>query len=137
MSYIGNKDFLLEVAKGNIVGHSFINKFGQNEDIGTGAFEDIWDGGGTYNYPIDGTAPITKIDSSTTDTVDIEVQGLDINGALVTQTKTLTGTTPVTLETPLWRVFRMKNINGTPLVGTVQAVNDAGCGPGRQEAMGN
>ena len=28
MSYIGSKDFLIEVAKGNIAGHSIIEKFG-------------------------------------------------------------------------------------------------------------
>lgn len=116
--------WLLEVAKGNIPGASFISKFGQNEDIGTGAFEDIWDVGGTYTYPADGTAPITHIDSTDAgDTEPIEVQGLDIDGNLVTQTKTLTGTTLVELDTPLWRVFRMKNEGTTDLVGTVQAVN--------------
>lgn len=116
----------LEIAKGNISGITSINKFGQNSDIGTGAFEDIWDMGGTYPYPADGTAPITHIDSDNAgDTEPVEVQGLDIDGVLVVQTKTLTGTTKVALDTPLWRIFRMKNNGTTDLVGNVQAINTA------------
>ena len=117
-------DYLLEVAMGNIEGQSFINKFGQNDDIGTGAFEDIWDVGGDYPYPADSTAPITHIDSdNAADTVEVSVQGLDINGALVEQLVTLTGTTPVALTTPLWRVFRMLNNDAVDIVGDVQAID--------------
>lgn len=116
--------FLLDVAKGLIPGHSIVNKFGQNADIGTAAYEDIWDNGGVYTYPGDGVAPITHIDSDdAADTEDIEVQGLDINGDLVVQTITLTGTTIAILTTPLWRVFRLKNVGTVDLVGNVQAVN--------------
>lgn len=50
MSRQFSRDFLIEVAKGNIAGHSFVHKFGKNEDLGTGAREDIWDGGGTYGF---------------------------------------------------------------------------------------
>jgi len=118
--------FLLRVAKGEIAGHTIMSKFGQNDDIGTGAYEDIWDGGGTYPYPADGTAPITRlISDNAADTELIEVQGLDINGDLVIQTKTLTGTTAVILDTPLWRVFRLKNIGTSDIVGKICAINDA------------
>lgn len=114
----------LAIARGDVSGSSFISKFGQNENIGTGAYEDIWDVGGLYTWPADGTAPITHIDSdNAADTEPIEVQGLDINGAQVTQTKTLTGTTPVALDTPLWRVFRLKNTGTSNTAGNVQAIN--------------
>jgi len=117
--------FNLRVAKGEISGHSIVSKFGQNNDIGTGAYEDIWDGGGTYVYPADGTAPITKLVAhDAADTEPIEVQGLDINGDLVIQTKTLAGTTAVTLDTPLWRMFRLKNVGTSDLVDDVCAIND-------------
>jgi hypothetical protein len=116
----------LAIAKGDVTGHTFISKFGQNEDVDTGAFEDIWDGGGTYNYPADDTAPITHIYSTdASDTEPIEVQGLDIDGNQVTQTKTLTGTTVVALDTALWRVFRMKNQGTSNLVGITHA-SDSG-----------
>ena len=120
-----SKDFYLAVAMGQIAGHSIMSKFGQNDDIGTGAYEDIWDGGGTYNYPADGTAPITKlVGHDAADTEPIEVQGLDIDGVLTIQTKTLTGLTTVTLDIPLWRVFRLKNVGTSDLVGDVCAIND-------------
>jgi len=116
--------FLLRVAKGEIDGHSIVNKFGQNDDLNASTYEDIWDGGGTYVYPANGTAPITHLVSDdNNDTEPIEVQGLDITGALVVQTKTLTGTTLVALDTPLWRVFRLKNVGTSDLVDNVCAVN--------------
>ena len=117
-------DFYLNVAKGLVPGHSIMSKFGQNDDIGTGAYEDIWDKGGTYTYPADGTAPIVKlVGHNSADTEPIEVQGLDINGDLVVQTKTITGLTPVTLDTPLWRVFRLKNVGTSDLVADVCAID--------------
>ena len=39
-------DFYLNISKGLVPGHTIMSKFGQNDDIGTGAYEDIWDGGG-------------------------------------------------------------------------------------------
>jgi hypothetical protein len=44
-------DFSLEVAKGNIPNTSFMEKFGENSDIDTGAFEVVWDAGGPYVPP--------------------------------------------------------------------------------------
>ena len=116
--------FYLEVAQGLVTGHSVINKFGQNSALNSSTYEDIWDGGGTYTYPANGTAPITNVEStSASDTTDLELQGLDITGALVVQTVTLTGTTLVTLPTPLWRVFRMKNVGAVDYVGIITADN--------------
>ena len=119
-----NTDYLLEVARGNIEGASFINKFGQNSDLASGVEEDIWDVGDDVPYPADGTAPITHLDSdNAADTMEIDIQGLDINGAFVQQLITLTGTTPVPLTTPLWRIFRMLNNNNVDVVGNVQAID--------------
>lgn len=126
MELAAQTPFLLRVAKSEIAGHSTVEKFGQNDDLNTSTYEDIWDGGGTYSYPADGTAPITEIVStSASDTNDAEIQGLDINGDLVVQTPTLTGITPVTLTTALWRVFRVKNVNAADWVGEVTVENTA------------
>ena len=47
MSYLHYRDFLLEVAKGNVPKHSLVHKFGRNSDIDAG-FEAIWNGGADY-----------------------------------------------------------------------------------------
>ena len=119
------RDFYLEVAKGNVPGHSIINKFGQNDNLQTGAYEDVWDGAGTYTYPADATASITHIYSTAAETQDIEVQGLAVDGTLTIQTITLTGTTVAPLTTALWRVFRLKNVGTTDNAGVIHA-SDAG-----------
>lgn len=45
------RDFLIEVSKGNVPGHTIMNKFGENPDIDNGDFEAIWDAGGLYVAP--------------------------------------------------------------------------------------
>ncbi len=106
-----SKSFELSLMMGEIPGYSTVDKFGENPDIDTGSTpEDICEIGGLYNYDAVGTAPIVSlISDDPADTMDIEVQGLDINGDSVSQTITLTGTTRKALDTPLWRVFRMSN----------------------------
>ncbi len=115
----------LEIARENISGFTFIHKFGEAPDFDTGDdFVDVWDGasdGAEVDqnlYQYSSSADIDFITSSNNgDTQDIEVQGLDTNYALVTQTITLTGQTPSALSTQLIRIFRMKNVGSTSLVG--------------------
>ena len=40
---IPNTDYFLEVAKGNIAGHSHINKYGRSSNADTGVPTDVWD----------------------------------------------------------------------------------------------
>lgn len=111
----------LQVAQFQVPGVSVVDKFGTNLDIQTGTDpEDIWEFGGLYNYDAFGTAPIQYISSSdNADTMDVNVQGLDIDGYLVEQTITLQGQAVVNLNTALWRVFRMENegdVNATGII---------------------
>ena len=39
MTYIGHSDFLIEVAKGNVAGHSLVHKFGRNAAVPNGSWE--------------------------------------------------------------------------------------------------
>lgn len=115
----------LALAKGDIPGHTHINKFGKAGDIDIAdGFVDVWDGAGEANadksYTYSSTADIDSLSSSNAgDTQDIEVQGLDTNYDLVTQTITLSGQTRVALTTDLVRVFRMENVGSSDIAGSV------------------
>lgn len=120
----------LAVAMGQIPGARWIDKFGENPELDLGDAEDIWDGGGTYTYDADSTAPIVSLASDDdADNMDIRITGLDIDGYEVVQTVTLTGTTRVALPTPLWRVYRMENDGSTSITGTVFCYTGTGTVP--------
>ena len=123
---VGTTDFLIEVAKGTVLGHSFVQKYGRNSDIDTATDpEDIWEYGGTYTFPT--VAAINYISSSdNTDTQQITVQGLDadynfqsITVDLVGQTKTQIGT-----EETWIRIFRAFNSDSTEFAGQVYVYED-------------
>ncbi|MDA3807371.1 MAG: hypothetical protein PF440_05575 [Thiomicrorhabdus sp.] len=133
-----NNPYLTAVSEGEIAGHYIVDKFGANNALNISTYEDIWDGGGTYPYPADGAAPITHLYSTVVgDTQPIEVQGLDITGALVVQTVTLTGTTVVPLTTALWRIFRKKNEGTTDNAGIIHSSDVAKAVSYSQIQVGN
>ena len=123
MSYFGSDEFLLEVAKGNVTGHSIINKFGYNPSFGTTEV-DIWTNGGVYVFPSDlGTA--VQISGGVGDTSTIVVEGLDENFDSKIESVALTGTTPVSLG-GLWaRVFRAYVNDAVAVTGTVHVTDQA------------
>ena len=109
---MANKDYMLEVAAGNIAGVIGVNVFGANDLITSGTSEDIWDGGGTYPFPT--TAAITQLLMTATQAAmqggTIRIIGLDANWDLLNQDVDLDGgdpTTPVAI-TPLRRVISMQ-----------------------------
>lgn len=110
MTFIPNQDFLLEVAKGNIAGHSLVNKFGFNDNVGA-TLQPVTDGA-VYQTPTAATA-LEVVSSDAADGVagagarTVEVQGLDANFALKTETVTMNGTTAVALANTYTRIFRM------------------------------
>jgi hypothetical protein len=88
---INNAPFGLAVQMGSVNRFSGIQKFGLNTAVG-GTFETIWDGNNTYTYPSSaGTATATSSDTSSDNTGTVEVQGLDSNYDLVTETITIGG----------------------------------------------
>jgi len=144
MSRTFTRDIFLEIAKGNITGHSFIHKFGNAPDFDTGdGAVDIWDGANDdgsdlMSYTYSATANIDSLSSSNdADIQDIEVQGLDSNFNIVVQTITLTGQTRVALTTDLIRVFRLKNVGSVNLVGVCYCFVNVATTGGVPNTLGN
>lgn len=122
---IANAEDTINIARGNVTGYSVVHKFGRGADIDTAdGMVDLWDGAeydtSLESYTFSTTADIDRISSdNASDTEPIEIQCLDSNWDLVTQTKTLTGQTPVVLDTSCIRGFRMINVGTNDLVGNV------------------
>lgn len=104
-------ELALEIAAGSITGASSLNKFGRNADIDTAA-EDIWSQGGNWTPPT--AARVHALVSSNaadaaagTGARTVEIQGLDANFAMQTETVTLNGVTPVNTVGSYWIIHRM------------------------------
>jgi len=109
--YRGIVDIYFDIAKGNIPGHSSINKFGHNPAVATTG-EDVWSGGGTYAFYPD-TARVMEIVSDSAADADagtgawtVMLYGLDSNWLEINETVTLDGTTPVLLTNRYIRMYR-------------------------------
>ena len=122
MSYIGTDDYFAKVARGEITGHTAINKYGRNPDIDTADAgthgTDVWDGGiaGATLWLPPTTARAHNIVSSDdedggagTDTgaLTIRIFGLDAAYALQQQDITMNGTTIVDTVTTYTMIYRM------------------------------
>jgi len=116
---INNAPFGLGLQRGLISNFSGIHKFGLNTAVGS-SFETIWDGNNTYTYPSSsGTATATSSDTSSDNTGTVEIQGLDSNYDLATETIAIGGSAG---STSFIRVFRaiMKTANtGNTNVGVI------------------
>jgi len=108
------RDFLIEVAKGNVAGHSLVNKFGFNDNIGATLAPIA--AGSVYQTPTSATSlEIVSTNSndnaSGTGARTVEVQGLDANFDLQTETVSMNatdGTIAAPLANTYTRVFRVK-----------------------------
>jgi hypothetical protein len=112
-------DFLLEVSKGNVHGHSFINKFAENPDTDTGTFpEDVWDFGGIYTWTVDAGAAyfISSSDNSDNQSIEFSAITVDSNGNWNTEvfTQNIPGQTQTQLTPPsgdpVKMVYRMESM---------------------------
>jgi len=141
---VANTEDGLSIAKGDVVGTTFIHKFGATGlfDIVDG-FVDIWDGANedlttpAFQYTFSTSADIDSISSTSgSDTQVIEIQGLDENWNEVIQTVTLTGQATTTLTTPLIRAFRMKNIGSVDINGEVYLYTNGAAVSGGAPTLG-
>ena len=91
--------FGLQVARGQIQGHSNVLVFGYNPDVDTSE-ESVWPDGGTVPHPT--VASVLKISSSSADDTSagtgartVRIEGLDGDYNVVSETVTLNGQTAV------------------------------------------
>jgi hypothetical protein len=124
-------DFYLEVARGNVLGYSFIRKFGEVPAVQADTPADIWEYGATegaelYTWSANGVADIDRVSSSSLADTNIimTVEGLDVNGYPVVQNVTLNGRTAVVLDSSLNRFNRAYNTNGINFAGNIYIYAD-------------
>jgi len=109
--------FELQVARGQIAGHTAINIFGYSPNVGSTALGPLWEGltlsGGAYAYP-SSAAPLVLVSDSASDTsaLSIQIQGLGANFVPLTETIALNGTSNVTTTNSFLRINLMTTTNG-------------------------
>ena len=97
--------FELQVARGQIAGHSVVNIYGYQPSIGT-TFIPVWENATAYTYPVAATQ--MNLAGSNGDTASILISGLDSKYNQISETLVLTGTTPVTTVKSYLRINSMQ-----------------------------
>ena len=95
-------------------------KFGINNDLST-TRETVWYTGGNETYATGNTID-SMSSSETADDQIVRIEGHTISGStrtFVAFNDTLNGRTPVVLNTPLFRLTRIKNIDDTDFAGDI------------------
>jgi hypothetical protein len=117
--------FDLQVARGQIPGHTGLEIFGYSAAIANSATGPMWEGqtqsGGLYAYP-SSASPLLLVSDSTSDntTRSVLIDGLDANYAPITERIALNGTTNVTTTKSFLRINSMRMVNSTN-TGTITA----------------
>jgi hypothetical protein len=117
--------FDLQVARGQIDGHTPVEIFGYSPNIANTAQGPMWEGqtqsGGLYTPP-SSAAPLVLVSSSASDTtaLSVRIEGCGADFVALTETIALNGTTNVTTTNSFLRINAMYVTNGTN-VGTITA----------------
>jgi hypothetical protein len=114
---INNAPFGLGLQQGLVNRFSGIHKFGLNTAVGS-SFETIWDGNNLYTYASAGTATATSTDTDD-NTGTVEIQGLDENYDLATETLTIGGSAGSTTFSRVFRAFMKTANTGNANVGDI------------------
>ena len=106
-------DFYLAVAKGDFTGYSNVSKFGRNPSVKSADYETLWDGSNLYPWPTAAeTLNVVSTDandtSAGTGARTVEIEGLDSNWDVQTETVSMNGTTNVTTTNTFLRVYRVR-----------------------------
>ena len=85
MTELRNTDFMLEVAKGNIPGHSQMNKYGHNELVTAASDpEDVWGGGGLYAFYFTANQTVEAVSTDVDDVGSAISSGTATGGSVTT-----------------------------------------------------
>ena len=112
MTFVGTTDFLIEVQKGNIPGHSIIHKFGRNDAVANGVWELVSELSGVVAFlAADTTVRVKAGDAADTaagaGAREVRVQGIDDNLAEVSEAIATAGASASSATTAsFWRVHR-------------------------------
>jgi hypothetical protein len=96
--------FDLQVARGQIMGHSTANIYGYQPSVGT-TYIPVWENATAYTYPVAATQ--MHLAGSAGDTASIQIVGLDANYAPISETLVLNGATAVTTVNSYFRINSM------------------------------
>lgn len=108
--------FDLQVARGQVDGHSTVNIYGYQPAVAT-SFIPVWENAAAYTYPV--AATTMNLAGSNGDTATITITGLDASYAIISENVVLNGTTPVTTTKSYLRINSM-------VVAVGSATNPAG-----------
>lgn len=97
--------FDLQVARGQITGHSTVNIYGYQPLVAQ-TFIPLWENATVYTYPV--AATIMNLAGSSGDTASIVITGLDASYVLQSETVVLNGTTPVPTTKAYLRINSMQ-----------------------------
>ena len=127
MAYLKHIEYSegVNISRGLVRGAISINKFGYNPAIPNNGHETIWDGSNVYTYaPTPGTAAVTSADSNDNGGT-VEIQGLDANYNLVSETLTIGGSAGSAVFRRVFRAILLTANTGTTNQGDVTVTVDS------------
>ena len=124
ISQVGTSEpFELQVARGQIPGHSTLFKYGYNPNI-VNVNETIWDVGGIYAYPSSAVKmTATSTDGANDEDVQVVISGLDADYNELTETVTLNASGTAETDGFFIRVFRAFITGSQTPLGTINITN--------------
>lgn len=111
----------ITATRGSLAAYKHIHKFGLNPTLSSGGYESVWYNGGIYPWTAWDGVPKTVFvkSSSSSDNGNITVVGLDSNWNELTETHTITGTSPIQLVNQFRRISRALYTDGIGNLGSI------------------
>jgi len=114
--------FGINVDKQLVEDFSGVTKFGYSSSVG-GTFQTIWDGNSTYIYPSSaGTATVTSTNTASDNGGTVEIQGLDSNYDIATETLVIGGSAGTKSFIRVFRAVMKTATTGNANVGTLSVI---------------